>query len=127
MSTEHNAQSVVLRKRYAHGFLPARVLVRSSRTAHNMHFGTRTGTSTAVSLGRGAGIVPIWRILHHITQSPVQPPARGAEPFYSDMNGPPLLLEVLALPGVDWLGQIQRATIPEVQTCPPHSKRGYTA
>jgi hypothetical protein len=120
MSTPHNAQSECLGKRQPHGLLMRSVLVRMSKTKHNLHYRTEQGTGTDVLLGRGSGIVPIWLIRYHVTQRPVEPPAGRAQPFYPDVSRPPTLLELVTVPAIDWSVQVERATIPEVQPRPSH-------
>jgi hypothetical protein len=114
-----------LRQRSPHGLLARSVLVRTSKTEHNKHYRMEQGTGTDVLLGRWCGIVPIWLIRYHVTQRPVEPPARGAQPFYSDVSRPPTLLELVAVPVVDWSVQVERATIPEVQPRPSHNHGVY--
>ena len=111
---------VRLGKHSPHGSLNRSVLVRMSGIQHNNYYRTRRGTGTGVLLGRGTGIVPIWLIRYHVTQRPVEPPARGAQPFYADVHGSPAPLELVPLPAVDWSLQVERATIPEVQPRPSH-------
>lgn len=106
----------------AHGMRENAVPVRSFPTHHNYHYGQSQRTSTSVPLGIRAGTPLAPRIPRIITwEQVVEAPLRGAEPLDTDVNRPPSFLEVAFLPGLDRLPFIERAAIPEVQACPPHS------
>jgi hypothetical protein len=56
------------------------------------------------------------------TQRPIEASAGGAQPLYPNVGSPPLLLEVGALPFADRLGDVQGASVSEVQSS-PHQMR----
>ena len=104
----------ILRKLSTHESRYGSVLVRSSNTEHNIHSQMNLGTSTPVSLGGGCVLGPRWRIRHDISQSPIQPAARGAQPLNPSIRAP-LLLESLTTPVVYASGNVQRPAVSEVQ------------
>ena len=104
----------ILRKPGTHESRCGSVLVRSSNTKHNIHFQMRPRTSTPVSLGGGCALRPRWRIRYDISQSPIQPAARGAQPLNPSIRTP-LLLESLTTPVVYASGDVQRPAVSEVQ------------
>jgi hypothetical protein len=120
MSTQQIAQYQYLRKRYAHGFLPATVLVRSFAAHHNYHYRMTVGTGTDVSVGRGERIDPLLLIrCNDKVQRPVQPALRASQPFYPDVDSPPLRFDQFSVPFADRV-QVKRPTIAEVQPRPQH-------
>ena len=111
----HNEAVELLRKCHAHGSRSGSVLVRSSRTPHNMQLRTTSGTSTAVSCGGAVAATPFGGFRITITESRVQPTTRTQEPFDADVDRVPSSLEVVLVPFADRSEQVQLPTIAEVQ------------
>lgn len=87
------------------------------RNRHNIHFGSgyRGGYRY---LSGGAELLALPEGFHfRKSDRPVQPPMRAAEPFYPDVNRPPLGFDALHLEVLDGL-QVERTTIAEVQARP---------
>lgn len=106
-----------------HGFSTGRVIVRTFATQRNVHFRATKGTGTDVSLGRGERLDPLWLIrCNDKVKRPVKPPLRTAQPFYLDVDSPPLGFDQLAVPFADRL-EVDLATIAESEARPQHVNR----
>lgn len=115
-----------MRQSDAHGFRRGSVIVRSSRTSHNIHFRRESRNSTPVSW-LGFGIRSAFHGFHFRKQGSIQSSLVGPQPFDLDVVGTPLGLYLSLLPGGDGSGQVQRASIAKVQSRPAiHAGAGYT-
>ena len=111
----NNESPEFLGKCHPHGSRQRSVLVRSSKTSHNMHPRRSSGTSTAVSCGGAVASTPFGGFRITITESRVQPTTRTQEPFDVDVDRVPPTLEAVLVPLADRAHEIELPTIAEVK------------
>ena len=120
MVTLQNVNRSLFAEVLERGFLDTTVLVRSFATHHNLHYGTRQGTSTDVSSGEGRLLDPLMLIrCNDNVERPVQPSLRTSQPFYPDVYSPPLVFHEFAVPLTDRL-EVELAAVAESQPRPQH-------
>lgn len=89
---------------------------------HNIHFGTRQGTSTDVGARESALFARVVHIGADISFQQVVEPAPGREhPLDVNVDLAPPALELVGLPVVHRLVTVQRATVSEVKPRPAHA------
>ena len=81
-------------------------------TLHNRTY-NRGGEGLTLRTESGSGV-------RLVPQKMVQPPSRGLQPFYPDVDRPPASLHLGFEQVGSRPGQVQRPAVPEVQACPPH-------